>query len=466
MGEAYERFVEAGQGHVFRFWSSLSAEERDALRAQLESVDPARFVGILDRTRALAERELPDLEPAVVERHPARGGSQAGFDAAREAGEAELRAGRVAALVVAGGQGTRLGHPGPKGTFPIGPVGPRSLFELQASRIRGLERRHGRTVPWLVMTSPSTDAATRRFFEEHDHFGLGKGDVLFFSQGEIPCVDFEGRFLLAEPGRLATSPDGHGGVIGALARSGCLDALADRGITTLSYYQVDNPLLRIGDPVLIGFHVSANAEFTTKIVAKNDPAERVGSIARSEGRHLVIEYTEIREPHRSARDEDGELVHWAGGISAHVLDTGFLARAAANEAEWLPEHASAKKIPHVDDAGDPVVPDEPNGYKLERFVFDVLPHASRVSIVEALREEEYSPVKNALGGESPDTARAALSAHARRLLREAGIEEPPPGDWIELDPEWIDGAEDLRALGIRRYEDAPRSILLASGGTA
>ena len=367
---------------------------------------------------------------------------------------------------MAGGQGTRLGHPGPKGTFPIGPVGERSLFELQAQRIRGLERRYGHEVPWLVMTSPSTDAATRHFFADHDHFGLGGDDVLFFSQGEIPSVDFEGRFLLAERGRLATSPDGHGGVVGALARSGTLDALEERGVTTLSYYQVDNPLLPIGDPVLIGFHAQTGAEFTTKVVAKTEPGERVGSIARSRGRHLVIEYTEIREPHRSARDEAGELVHWAGGISAHVLDVAFLERAAAHEAEWLPEHASAKKIPCVDDEGVAVSPSEPNGYKLERFVFDALPHANRVCIVEALREDEYAPVKNAQGGDSPHTARAALSDRARRLLREAGIEEPPPGDWIELDPERIDGAEDLRALGVRHFRDAPESILTASGGTA
>lgn len=463
IGEAYGRFVDAGQDHVFRFWSTLSRAEQEQLRQQVVAIDPLAYVDILERTRALASEPVGVLQPAPVRRHPQRGGDPDAFTRAREHGEQELRAGRVAALVVAGGQGTRLGHLGPKGTYPIGPVTDRSLFALQAQRIRGLIRRYGCAVPWLVMTSSSTDTPTRHFFAEHDHFGLDPDDVLFFSQQETPCVDFEGRFMLASPGLLATSPDGHGGVVLALHREGVLDRLAERGITTISYYQVDNPLVRIGDPVLVGFHVDAGAQFTAKVVAKREPMERVGTIARRGQRTVVVEYTEIQEPERSQRGEDGELVHWSGAIGVHAIDVEFLRRAAARADEWLPLHASAKKIPTV--APD-VTEHEPNGFKLERFVFDTLAHAERVEIVETLREEEYAPVKNAEGGESPATARQALNDCARRWMRAAHVEMPTADYTLELDHEFIDGPDAFAPLGIRGFRDAPQSIFTASGGTA
>lgn len=461
-GALRERFAARDQGHVFRFWDRLTPAERRQLTAQLAALDLDALAAAFAHGRRPAVEAL--LEPPEVVRRPARGGDPALLREARARGEEELAAGRVAALVVAGGQGTRLGHPGPKGTFPLGPVTDRSLFGLQAEKLRGLARRYGRPVPWYVMTSPATDAATRAFFADRGHFGLEPEDVFFFCQQEVACLDLEGRLMLESPASLARSPDGHGGVIPALAASGALEDLRRRGIRTVSYYQVDNPLVRIGDPVLIGLQRLRGAEMTVKVVSKREPGERVGTLARCGGALRVIEYTEIREPLRSRRDPSGELAFWAGAIGIHAIDVAFLGRAAARAERWLPHHLSPKRIPTLDAAGRPIRPAEPNGYKLERFVFDALPHAVGAAL-EVVRQEEYSPVKNAHGGESPATGRRDLSACARRWLERAGVAAPPAGLDIELDHARIDGEDDLRALGIRHAAEAGDAVRTGTGGT-
>jgi UDP-N-acetylglucosamine/UDP-N-acetylgalactosamine diphosphorylase len=351
-------------------------------------------------------------------------------------------------MVVAGGQGTRLGFEGPKGLFPLGPVSGRSLFELQAQKLRAARRRWGAPIPWCVMTSPATDTATRAYFAERGSFGLPPDDVLFLCQATAPALDFEGRLLLEAPDRIAESPNGHGGAFQALADSGVLADLGRRGITTLSYYQVDNPLVPLVDPVFLGLHALEGAEMSAKVVRKLDPMEKVGVLARVDGRVGVVEYTEIDDQHRHLRDANSALVYWAGSIAVHALDVAFAGRVAADAERLLPYHASAKRIPFVDAGGRRVEPAEPNGHKLERFLFDALPAAARVAILEVERADEYAPVKNAEGGDSPATSRAALDALARRWLSGVGIEVP--GDaWIELDHARIDGEDDLRALGVR-----------------
>ncbi len=458
LDELLARFAAHGQGHVFGFWAALDPAGRRTLIRQAAALDLGALERAYREARTLPEALPDDLSPPPVERLPEHGGDAVRQRHARERGEALLADGRAAALVVAGGQGTRLGHAGPKGTLPIGPVSQRSLFGLQAQRLRGLARRYGRPVPWYVMTSAATDAATRAFFSREGWFGLDPDDVFFLVQRQVPCLDFEGRLLLEAPDRIAESPDGHGGVLGALADAGALGDLEARGVEVVSYYQVDNPLVRIADPLLIGLHADAGAEMTCKVVAKRAPDERVGTLARAGSRLRIVEYTEIREPSRSARDARGELVFWAGAIGVHAFSTGFLRRMAGVP---LPFHASPKPIPAVDAAGRRRTPGEPNGFKLERFVFDVLPRAGRAMALEVRREDEYAPVKNAEGGESPASARRALSERARRWLAAAGIAEPPSDRLVEVDPTWIDGCDDLRALGIRSVEEAGSRIRTA-----
>jgi UDP-N-acetylglucosamine/UDP-N-acetylgalactosamine diphosphorylase len=437
-----------GQDHVFRFWPSLEPERRRALAAQAARIDLGELQRTFQATQRLAAPGSRKLEPAPVEALPSRGGDPGRRQAARERGETLLREARVGALVVAGGQGTRLGFDGPKGVFPLGPATGRSLFELQAQKLRNAIWRWGVPIPWYVMTSPATDAPTREFFARQRWFGLPADDVFFLCQSMAPALDFQGRLLLDAPDRIVESPNGHGGAFQALADSGALDDLDRRGITTLSYYQVDNPLVPLLDPVFLGLHALEGAEMSAKVVRKVDPMEKVGVLARVDGRIGVVEYTEIDDLHRNQRDESGELVYWAGSIAIHALETAFVRRVAGQAERLLPYHASAKKIPFLDEAGRLVKPAEPNGYKLERFLFDALPAADRVAILEIAREDEYAPVKNAEGSDSPETARRGLDALARRWLAAAGV-DVPPDVWVELDHARIDGADDVRALGIR-----------------
>jgi len=443
-----ERFAAFGQDHVFRFWQTLEPGQRRALAQQAARIDLGELQRTYEHTRKLASPGARKLEPAPVEALPTHGGDPKRRIASRERGEALLREGRVAVMVVAGGQGTRLGFDGPKGVFPLGPVTERTLFELQAQKLRAARRRWGAPIPWYVMTSPATDAATRAFFTEHGCFGLPAGDVSFLCQSTAPALDFEGRLLLEAPDRIVESPNGHGGAFQALADSGALADLARRGITTISYYQVDNPLVPLVDPVFLGLHALEGAEMSAKVVRKVDPMEKVGVVAQVDGRIGVVEYTEIDDQHRNLRDGAGELVYWAGSIAIHALDVAFAGRVAADAERWLPYHASAKKIPFVDAAGGRVQPGEPNGYKLERFLFDALPAADRVAILEIERQDEYAPVKNAEGSDSPQTSRCALDALARRWLASAGV-EAPRDSWVELDHARIDGDDDVRALGVR-----------------
>lgn len=442
-----ERFAAFGQDHVFRFWDTLSPVERESLAAQAAAIDLAELARVHERTRERARTLSGRLEPAEVEALPRYGGKAERRLEARERGIERLRAGCVAVMVVAGGQGTRLGFEGPKGTFPIGPATGRSLFELQAQKIRAARRRYEVALPWYVMTSPATDDATRRFFAEHDYFGLPPEDVFFFCQGTAPVLDFEGRLLLEAPGRIAVSPDGHGGAFPALAASGALDDMERRGITTISYYQVDNPLARVVDPVFLGLHDLEGAEMSAKVVRKIDPMEKVGVVARIDGRVGVVEYTEIDDETRHRRDASGQLVYWAGSIAIHAIEVAFARRVAADAERLLPYHASAKKVPHIDAEGRPVQPEEPNAHKLERFLFDALPAAGRVAILEVERSEEYAPVKNAEGSDSPETARRALDGVARCWLASAGV-SLPEDTWVELDHACIDDEADVRRSGV------------------
>ena len=455
------RFEACGQDQVFRFWDRLGPEERERLLAQAEAIDLPPLLRALAANRERSARP-PRLEPVAVERIPERGGDAERRALARERGEELLAAGRVAALVVAGGQATRLGFEGPKGAFPIGPVSGRTLFAIQAQKLCRLRARFGRPIPWYVMTSDATDAATRDLFARQAQFGLPASDVVFFCQGMVPSFDFSDRLILAAPDRIAENPDGHGGSLTALLHSGALDDMERRGATTLFYYQVDNPLVRMADPVFLGLHELAGAEASCKVVAKRDALEKAGVLARIDGRVGVVEYTELDPEHRDARDASGELQFWAGNTAIHVFDTAFVRRVAEEAERWLPFHASDKQIPSIDADGQPLLPDAPNGRKLERFVFDALSAARGVCVVETARAEEFSPVKNASGSDSPQTARRDLVAQYAGWLRAAGF-EPPAGLALEIDHSRVDSPEDLRELQPRNPFDAPDILCTAPG---
>jgi UDP-N-acetylglucosamine/UDP-N-acetylgalactosamine diphosphorylase len=459
-------FAEFDQGHVFRCWDRLDDAGRQRLADQAAGIDLAALARIHAAQEHPAHAAALRLAPIAAERLPGRGGDSRAAEVARVRGEEMLADGRVAALVVAGGQGSRLGFDGPKGAYPLGPVTDRSLFEIQAQKILGLRRRFGRSVPWCVMTSAATDAPTREFLRRKSWFGLPEADVLCFRQAMVPSLDFDGRLILEAPDRIFENPDGHGGCLTGLLGSGVLDALEDRGIDTIFYYQVDNPLVRMCDPAYLGFHDGARAEVSCKVVQKTDPEEKVGIVARANDRVTVVEYSELDDAHRHELDASGELIYWQGNVAIHLFATDFIRRVAREADLTLPFHAAVKKIPYLGADGRRVEPAEPNGRKFERFVFDALSAAKNVCIVEADRAVEFSPVKNAEGGDSPQTARRDLLASYRCWLSEAGAALPEGDPALEFDHEQIDSPADVLRLGIHQVADAGDAIRIASGDSA
>jgi len=422
---AAERF---GQGHLFAWWDRLDALDRASLLRQIDSVD-------FDLVQALTDKLVADprgpapcaLEPPPILRIPRTPAEEASAREDEQQGEELLAEGKAAPLVVAGGQGTRLGFDGPKGAFPIGPLSGKSLFALFAEKILATQERYGKPLHWYVMTSPANDAETRSFFRRHAFFGLEPARVFFFVQGTLPAVDARGKILLSSPCRLALSPDGHGGTLRALAASGALDHMEERGILEISYFQVDNVLVRVLDPRFIGAHARAGAEMSSKVVRKASPEEKVGVIGLRDGKTGVIEYSDLRPEDMAARGPDGELKYWAGSIAMHMLQAGFVRRLQSAGIR-LPFHRADKKVPYVDARGALVSPDKPNGIKFESFIFDALAFARNPVTLEVIRREEFSPVKNADGTDSPDSARRDLMELHASWLEAAGARVPRKPD--------------------------------------
>jgi UDP-N-acetylglucosamine/UDP-N-acetylgalactosamine diphosphorylase len=426
-----------GQEHVLSFWGRLSKEERASLAQQIRELD----FGLLAKIGKSAPSITPEkmrLEAEPFKRLPTDEASRREWDDARAAGQEALAAGRAAAMVVAGGQGTRLGFDGPKGEFPIGPVSERTLFQIHAEKVLAASRRCGREIPLLVMTGPSNDAKTRYFFKAHNFFGLPFTSVRIFEQGEMPAVDDNGRIVLDAPGHIFVSPNGHGGSLKALWDSGTVEWLEGKGIDVISYFQVDNPLVRALDPAFIGFHTGAGADMSLKLVARTDPDEKLGIWLSAEGRAKIIEYSDMPRELMHATDESGSLKFAGGSIAIHCFSVPFVRR--LNKRGFaLPYHRARKKVPFADASGKTVTPTEPNATKFEMFVFDALEFAGKAAAVETAREEEFSPVKNKEGADSPETARRDMSRLYGKWLSAIGVEVPAddkgyPLHKIEISP--------------------------------
>lgn len=419
-------FSEAGQGHLFTFWDELGAAERDQLVADLSTIRLGALPELLKIVKEGAEHHhaSASIEPPNV---TVRSDVSAEH---RALGESLIRKGKVAPFTVAGGQGTRLGYDGPKGAFRISPVRSKPLFQLFAESIRATEQRYGCELTWYIMTSPINHAPTVAYFKDLGYFGLDPQRVVFFQQGVMPSFAEDGRILLAEKHRVALSPDGHGGSLLALAETGMLEDMADRGIDYISYFQVDNPLVYCVDPVFVGLHAAMKSEMSSKSVGKADDFERVGNFAIVDGKLCVIEYSDVPEKLATARNDDGSRKFDAGSIAIHVISRSFVERLTADRSKFgLPWHRANKKVAHVDLAsGNVVEPGAPNAVKLEAFIFDALPLATNPVVLEIDRKEEFSPVKNATGVDSVATARRDISHRAARWLAGAGAKIPRDSD--------------------------------------
>ncbi|HUR59281.1 MAG TPA: UDPGP type 1 family protein [Opitutaceae bacterium] len=420
-----EKFQRAGQGQVFAYYDQLSRDEQKQLLAEAGEID---LEEIAELTRTLLSKagaagiNLEGIAPAPYEKRPEHGGDATAWAKAKTAGEAALRAGRVAAFTVAGGQGTRLGYDGPKGTFPVTPVKQKTLFQVFAEKIEGAGVRYGRPLHWFIMTSNANHSATESFFQENKFFGLEASRVHFFRQGRMPAVTFDGKIMLETKGTIALSPDGHGGSLRALERSGALDLMQREGIDTVSYFQVDNPLVRSIDPEFIGWHLVKQSEMSSKMVPKAYAEEKVGHFCVQKGKTIVVEYSDLPMALQKETDAKGGLRYLAGSIAIHILDREFIRRMAKSTSAdvALPFHRADKKIPTIDAAGKPVKPEKPNGVKFEMFVFDALPFAKNPVVIETLRQNDFSPVKNAEGVDSPKTSREDQLRQFGRWLKANG----------------------------------------------
>jgi UDP-N-acetylglucosamine/UDP-N-acetylgalactosamine diphosphorylase len=442
-----------GQEHLLQFYGELDESRQAVLLEQIAAIDFEQLDGLIKEFvfKAPAVAIPPELEPApVVPAKPAEEADLARNAKAVARGRELLAAGKVAAFVVAGGQGTRLGYEGPKGCLEATPVTRKPLFQLFAEQILAASRRHKVAIPWYIMTSPANDVVTRAFFRQQKNFGLPAKDVFFFVQGSMPSIGLDGKVLLAGKDQIALSPDGHGGCLLAMRKSGALGDMAGRGIDYISYFQVDNPLVRCLDPLFIGHHDLWGAQMSAKALPKRDPMEKLGNICASHGKVHVIEYSDMPEALATACREDGHLKFGAGSIAIHVMSRSFVEKLTQGGRPALPFHRAVKKVSHVDKDGNMVKPSAPNAVKLEMFVFDALPLADSAVILQTLRSEEFSPIKNAAGEDSLTSSLHDQVRRAAAWLEAAGITVPRDADGhvaaaIEISPLYADSAEELAA---------------------
>jgi UDP-N-acetylglucosamine/UDP-N-acetylgalactosamine diphosphorylase len=462
-----------GQAHLLAFYDDLNPSQRQALITQIEQIDFPWLERLIDEyVRQQPRLDLPkNLEPAPY--YPLDGD----FDVTkyRTVGAQLIREGRIAAFTVAGGQGTRLGWDGPKGTFPATVVTGKPLFRVFAEQILATQRKYGlasrgAVIPWYIMTSPINDAGTRAFFADNNYFGLQRRDVFMFPQGVLPSIEAStGQLLLAEKHEIAVNPDGHGGSIKALRTSGAIEDMVARGVEHISYFQVDNPLVKCIDPLFIGLHAVApdsSAKFSSKMVAKAYAEEKVGVFCRAQGKTMVIEYSDMPAELAIQKDAGGRLRFDAGNIAIHMIGVRFVQHLTSDPQGFgLPFHRADKKVPHIDIAsGRRVEPDTPNAVKLEAFVFDAIPLAETSIVLETSRTEEFAPIKNAQGVDSPATSHQIQSDRNGRWLGRFGVGIPHSNGHveakIEINPLTALEPEDLKSLDLPKSVQRGQEIVL------
>ncbi len=447
---AAQKLLEAnGQQHLLKYIDQLEQDQKQSLIEQIENLDFDLLNDLIEKyIKGDCELKLPaEILPPFVYPRIAPDDMKDKYEKALASGERAIAENKVACFTVAGGMGTRLNFNGPKGNVPATPVKNKPLFQVFAETILANERRFNCTIPWYIMTSPINHADTVKAFEDNNYFGLNKKDVIMFPQGTMPCFDFQGKIFLEEKGKLATSPDGHGGSLRALYVSGAVEDMQKRGVEYISYFQVDNPLVALVDPMFIGLHSIDSAEMSSKSVKKCDPMEKVGNFTVADGKVTVIEYSDLPEELARKTDEKGKLIFEEGSIAIHVISRTFIER-INSKGFSLPWHKAVKKIPYINTDGNLTQPEESNGVKFETFVFDGLPLASESIIYEIYREDEFAPIKNASGVDSLESSQNLQSEKAARWMEAAGISVPRKKDgslnlMIEISPLFALDQEEL-----------------------
>lgn len=444
------KFLANGQSHVFKYFEELNEEEKQSFVDQLKAIPIDELEDLFKQ--ATQEKSsiqetgiVPVLKSDVVKLEEFSADHGRWYEGGLEA----IKAGKIAVITLAGGQGTRLGSSQPKGCFDIGLPSQKSLFQLQAERLLRLGQLTGKSIPWYIMTSGPTHDPTVSFFQSNNFFGLNRDHVHFFQQGVLPALSFDGKILLQSKGSVALAPDGNGGIYAALRRQGIIERLEAAGVQYVHMHSVDNCLVKMADPVFLGLCIERGIDCASKSVPKTNPKESVGILSRrnSDQKMFVAEYSELDPRLADATDDlTGELLFNTANIAIHMFSVEFLKRVCLDSHLRLPYHVAKKKIPSID-----LVTGEPSitaGIKLEAFIFDVLEHATNPIILQVDRASEFAPLKNAAGSapdDTPEACAARLYALHRRWLTRANALVLGDGP-VEISPLVSYGGEGLEHL--------------------
>lgn len=404
--QAKAKLEQLGQTHLLRWYDELSDTEQEQLLAQIDELDPELLEIFKNKG---SDQERGKIEPLGALTIDDINENRARFEAA---GLEAIREGKVGAVLLAGGMGTRLGFDKPKGMYNLGETRPLYIFECLINNLMEVVDKAGTYVPLFIMTSEKNDEDTREFLEENKFFGYNPEYVHFFMQAMAPAVDPDGKILLEEKGRIATSPNGNGGWFKSMMRAGLLGMLQREGIEWLNIFAVDNVLQRIADPCFVGATLLSGCDSGSKVIAKAAPEERVGVLCLEDGIPSIVEYYEMTEEMVKSREADGRLSYNYGVILNYLFQTSHLVDMVKNQ---MSVHIVNKKVPYIDDNGALVSPEEPNAYKFEELVLDMIHMQKTCLSYEVVRSYEFAPIKNATGVDSVETAKELLKQNGVTL---------------------------------------------------
>ncbi len=388
------------QEHLLTFFDDLNPENKELLLDQILNIDFELMSKLYESTKKDVEIDTDSIEPiSYIDKSKL---SENDLNLYTEKGLSAIKSGKLAVVTMAGGQGTRLGHNGPKGTFDLGLENHKSIFEILCDTLILARNTYGITIPWYLMTSNENNSATISFFEEHNFFGYPKEAIHFFKQGELPMIGTDGKILLNEKGLIKLAANGHGGIFESMFKNGVLADMKQKGIEWIFIGGVDNVLVKMVDPVLMGLCITNNTLAGGKSLVKAGPKEKVGVFCKRNGKPSVVEYTEITEEMANATDATGQLLFGESHILCNLFNIKALEAISKNN---LPYHSAFKKANYMDSNKEIITASEPNAYKFEAFIFDAFSTLDDMSILRVKREEEFAPVKNATGVDSPETAR-------------------------------------------------------------
>lgn len=403
--EAKNKLSGTGQEHLLRYYDELSGEQREFLLAQIDDLDLGFLKQIEDGSKEIEKGKIEPMGAVTkeeVEKNRIR------FE---NVGIRALKQHKVGAVLLAGGQGTRLGFDKPKGMLNIGVDKELYLFEQLIRNIMQVRDKTGTWVPLFIMTSEKNNEETLAFFKEKNYFGYNKDYIFFFVQNMAPSVSYDGKILMEDKDKISTSPNGNGGWFTSLVDAGLLGKLSEMGVEWLNVFSVDNVLQKIADPVFVGAVLENDCVCGAKVVAKAEPSERVGVLCLEDGKPSIVEYYEMTDEMIHSRDDEGKLLYNYGVILNYLFRVDILEQIMKKN---LPTHVVEKKIPYMNEHGEYVKPDEPNGYKFEKLVLDMIHMMDNCLSFEVEREREFAPIKNATGVDSLESA--------RELMKKNGIE--------------------------------------------